>query len=289
MRYHKLYVSHCRISAYLMSNCVYKLLPSTYRCLCHCRAERMNDLPSMPYYFSNHWICKTFYMPLCICLSHMNMKDNNRKTTTNACHGESTARERERKKRASHNNIYMQQNMNRNIPVQCSFCLVSFSHAQFLTVQLQTSSCLFVCLFCFAIGRRWKLHMTTSWMNSVSDEIQCISAPNFFLISLSPTIKYASFDDPKQIKWLHMEMDGRKFPKHHRKQFRRHNTLQPAQMTRSHKMVLVRKLCSFLHITHLYMARITLWGIPQCQMMFGMVCLCCWPFFRHSVRENRQK
>lgn len=98
MRYHKLYVSHCRISAYLMSNCVYKLLPSTYRCLCHCRAERMNDLPSMPYYFSNHWICKTFYMPLCICLSHMNMKDNNRKTTTNACHGESTARERAKKK-----------------------------------------------------------------------------------------------------------------------------------------------------------------------------------------------
>lgn len=231
---------------------------------------------------------KRFYMPLCICLSHMNMKDDNRKTTTNACHGESTARERA-KKRASHNNIYMQQNMNRNIPVQCSFCLVSFSHAQFLTVQLQTSSCLFVCRFCFAIGRRWKLHMTTSWMNSVSDEIQCISAPNFFLISLSPTIKYASFDDPKQIKWLHMEMDGRKFPKHHRKQFRRHNTLQPAQMTRSHKMVLVRKLCSFLHITHLYIARITLWGIPQCQMMFGMVCLCCWPFFRHLVRENRQK
>lgn len=148
--------------------------------------------------------------------------------------------------------------------------------------------CLCVCFF-LAIGRRWKLHMTTSWMNSVSDEIQCISAPNFFLISLSPTIKYASFDDPKQIKWLHMEMDGRKFPKHHRKQFRRHNTLQSAQMTRSHKMVLVRKLCSFLHITHLYMARITLWGIPQCQMMFGMVCLCCWPFFRHLVRENRQK
>lgn len=106
MRYHKLYVSHCRISAYLMSNCVYKLLPSTYRCLCHCRAERMNDLPSMPYYFSNHWICKTFYMPLCICLSHMNMKDNNRKTTTNACHGESTARERERKKKEPATTIF---------------------------------------------------------------------------------------------------------------------------------------------------------------------------------------
>lgn len=41
---------------------------------------------------------KRFYMPLCICLSHMNMKDNNRKTTTNACHGESTARERAKKK-----------------------------------------------------------------------------------------------------------------------------------------------------------------------------------------------
>lgn len=211
---------------------------------------------------------------------------NNNKCVPRRIHSE-----RERAKKKSQPQQYLHATKYESEYTCSMFILSCLILSRPIPYRAVTNIKLFVCVsvFFLAIGRRWKLHMTTSWMNSVSDEIQCISAPNFFLISLSPTIKYASFDDPKQIKWLHMEMDGRKFPKHHRKQFRRHNTLQSAQMTRSHKMVLVRKLCSFLHIAHLYMARITLWGIPQCQMMFGMVCLCCWPFFRHSVRENRQK